>query len=316
MRVLVLSDLWVPFPGGAERLIFNLARTLHQHDGLDVSVLTGYEHAFEFDGPPVTVLPIGTGALRDEGAAMLTGFLAAARFDVIVTHHYYASQFEREIIASGVPFAQIVLNGRRIPEAGFAVYISQWVRNGLRDDRVGDMVMTPPVFDDVRAETHAARVGFVKPIEHKGIGLLYEIAAAMPEREFVVLRGEWQDIEIIKPMPNVTFIEPVVDMRDFYCLVDRVLVPSTSEDAGTVAQECTVNGIPCISTDVCGLAETNAGGLLLSTRDVAAWVTAIEALDDVAVYDAVVRRMAEHLASTRQDEQLARFVENVAALAR
>lgn len=311
----MLSDLWVPFPGGAERLIFNLARTLDRA-GLDVTVLTGYENARAFDGPPVVVLPIGTGALRDEGAAMLTGFLAGGRFDAIVTHHYYASQFEPEIIASGVPFAQIVLNGRRIPEAGFAVYISRWVRDGLRDDRVGDMVMTPPVFDDVRADSHGERVGFIKPIEHKGVELVYDIAAAMPEREFVVLRGEWQNIEVIRPAPNITFLEPVVDMSDFYSLVDRVLVPSTSEDAGTVAQECTVNAIPCISTDVCGLAETNAGGVLLSTRDVDAWATTIRALDDPAAYDAVVRRMAEHLASTRQDKQLERFVENVAALAR
>lgn len=310
--ILVLSDLWLPFPGGAERLIFNLARHLQQ-SGEDVQVLTGYEHAQQFDGPPVTVAAVGVFDERESGAAVVCAFVEQTRPDVVIAHHLYASQFRGELVASGVPLVHIVLNGKRIEGAALGVFISQWVHD-RGDARDGDIVITPPAFDDIVSDSHGDCIGFVKPIEHKGVALFYELAAAMPDRKFVVLRHEWQVLEDIRDLPNVRFMEPVVDMRDFYRECRLLLVPSVSEDAGTIAQESTLNGLPCISSNVEGLRETNRGGVQLDPHDVTAWVAAIEHLDDDEVYAAVVVSQRSHFDSTGQRDRLDDFAARVRAL--
>lgn len=301
----MLSDLWQPFPGGAERLMFNLARDLMRR-GEDVHVLTGYENAEQLDGPPVSSAPIGVFDTREQGAAIVSAFVAALEPDVIVAHHLYAFQFERELLSFDVPLVHVVLNGKRIEHAALAVYISQWVRDrgNVRD---GDLVITPPVFAaDVQALRHGECIGFIKPIEHKGVELFYAIAEAMPEREFLVLRGEWQDLEDIRALPNVAFMEPVRMISEFYEHVRMVLMPSLSEDAGTVAQECAVNRIPCVSSNVDGLAETNAGGITLNPGLVSldGWLAAIRVLDYPRVYEGTVERQWEHFCSTQQDAKL------------
>ncbi len=294
--ILCLSDLWLPFPGGAERLMYNLARDLERR-GFPIAVVTGYEAAQRFDGPTVRHLPIGP--TQAEGAPMVADLLAMAKPDLILTHHLYAALYEHELEASGIPVVQVVLNGRRLPCASLAVYISRWVRDTVGGAQPGDIVLTPPAMPDVVADTHGDAIGFIKPIPHKGVRLVYQIAARMPERRFVILRGEWQDLEVIEPAANVEFMEPVADIREFYARCRLVLMPSLSEDAGTVAQECTVNGIPCISTNVGGLAETNAGGRLLSPWATAGeWVDQIEALDDEDQYADAVRSQRWHLAAT------------------
>lgn len=286
--ILVLSDLWVPFPGGAERLMFNLARDLMRR-GEDVRVLTGYHPAKQFDGPRFDVIEVPENEI---GADRLAFWIDAISPDLILTHHYWALHFEDVIASSTMPIVQVVLNGRRLQCATMAVFISNDVRNRPGMNPLSqDMVIHPPAFDDVRADSHGDAIGFIKPLPHKGVDLFYEIARAMPDRQFVCLRGEWQDIETIVELPNVEFMEPVDDIRDFYKRVRLVLVPSLSEDAGTVAQECAVNGIPCISSDVGGLRETNVGGRILDTRDPTEWVKTIDSFDDPYWIERVVPRM-------------------------
>lgn len=311
--ILVLSDLWVPFPGGAERLMFNLARDLHRR-GEHVHVLTGYEAAQQFDGPVFSALPIGVFDSHAEGWAMVRGFVEATKPDVIVTHHLYAHQFGRQLIELGIPVVHVVLNGERLEGAALAVYISEWVR-ARANPLPGDLLITPPAFDDVVAAEHGDSIGFVKPIKHKGVELVYDIAALLPHRQFLVLRGEWQDLEDIRPAANIEFMEPVDDIREFYARCDLVLMPSLSEDAGTVAQEAAMNDIPCISSDVDGLAETNGGGLQLTPVDPHEWAAAIEGLlGNVAAYEAVVASQRRHLASLGHGARLDLFAERITEL--
>lgn len=313
MRILVLSDLWLPFPGGAERLAFNLSRSL-MRSGFDVGVLTGYEYPQDFDGPPVMSGPL---PLDGEGWAYISAIMLGFKPDVILTHHLYAHVFGEQLVATGIPVVQIVLNGKRLPGAALAVYISEWVKAQAGDAESQDLVITPPAFDDVIAETHGDAIGFIKPIPHKGVDLVYRIAAAMPERRFVILRGEWQDLEDIRPAPNIEFMEPVADIRDFYARVRMVLVPSLSEDAGTVAQECALNGIPCLSTDVGGLAETNGGGLLFAPNETAnSWVHWIEALDKPLTYSAVTESQRSHLRRVDHAGKLALLAQRIGVLAK
>lgn len=307
--ILVLSDLWLPFPGGAERLMFNVARFLaYTHD---VAVLTGYEPAKPFDGPHVHYEPIGVFDSREQGAQIVTDYIATFTPSLILTHHLYAYQFEPELEASDIPVVQLVLNHRRLPCATLAVYISEWVRQQTGDAQPDDIVITPPAFTDVIADRHGDRIGFIKPIPHKGVDLIYEIARAMPERQFVILRGEWQTLETIERLPNVLFMDPVDDIADFYAECRLVLMPSISEDAGTVAQECALNGIPCISSNIGGLRETNAGGVRITTRDPAQWAHHIRELDDPTRYNQCVESQTAQIESTYQMYRMTNLVDRI-----
>lgn len=311
--IVCLSDLWPPFPGGAERLMFNLARDLLRR-GMPVHTVTGYEAALQHDGPPVTALPIGVGPTHAEGAAMLAAALAQLHPDVILTHHHYAMEFEAELVATGVPLVQVVLNGHRIPQAALAVYISRWVRGQVGGAQPQDLVLTPPAFPDIVAGRHGPHIGMVKPLTHKGIDLLYQLAELLPDRSFLVLRGEWQTLEDIRVYPNVAFMDPVVDMRDFYAECRLLLVPSRSEDAGTVAQEAALNGLPCLASNVGGLAETNRGGLLLPPDVPRAWVRAIRKLDAPRTYQALAARQRAYLDRTNHAGTLDVLAERIAGL--
>lgn len=316
MRVLVVSDLWLPFPGGAERLMFNIARHLYSSGirGLSVQVVTGYGPAESFDGPPVRPLPIGVGKDHTAGAAMLLDAIRYFEPDVLLVHHFYAREFEAELVGTGIPIVQVVENGYRIPSAALAVFISEYVRSQALA-QPHDLTITPPAFDDVVSPTHGDAIGFIKPLPHKGAEMFYAIAAHMARR-FVVLRGEWRDLEDIRHLPNVEFMDPVRDIRDFYSRCRVVLVPSVSEDAGTVAQECALNGIPCISSAVGGLIETNAGGILIQRfHGRLSWQAAIRQLDNPDNYRAVVNRQREYLASVDHAGQLDRLAEAMKVLA-
>jgi glycosyltransferase involved in cell wall biosynthesis len=313
MDVLVLSDLWAPFPGGAERMIFNLSRYLAQTE--DVQVVTGYHPAQQFDGPPVHVLSAPD---DDDGWALIRGEVERADPDVILTHHWWAQNWRShfEELAERIPVVQLVYNGKRIHQAALAVYISEFVRERCGDSMPSDMTILPPAFNDVVASQHGSAVGFIKPLPHKGVGLVYEVARQMPHERFVILRGEWQDIEAIEQIGNVEFLDPVDDIREFYERVDLVLMPSRSEDAGSVAQECALNMIPCVSSDVEGLRETNRGGIRIDEHDARRWVNVIKALrKNPAHYDRVVHSQRLFWNTYDQDARLRQFHERLLELA-
>ena len=323
VNVLVLSDLWQPFPGGAERLMFNIARDLDRRPEFDVRVLTSYELAAQMDGPPVEFREVGVFTRRAEGAAVIRDALTSSTFrpDVVIVHHLFAYEFDEVLRRSRLPIVQIVLNTRRLAHARLAVYISDHVRAAVPSlGRRGDMTMIPPAFDDVVPDVavdpcHRPYVGFIKPIEHKGVSLVYDIARHFPgPQRFLILRGEWQTLELIEDLPNVEFMEPVDEISEFYAACRIVLMPSVSEDAGTVAQECALNGIPCISSNVGGLPQTNAGGIRLTSRDPAEWIRAILSLGDQPRYDDVVDRQRAAYDETRRDDQMDELADRIARI--
>lgn len=301
MKLAFISDGWVPFPGGAERMIFNIAREM-KNRGHEISVLTSYMKAYEFDGIKPTWISIGVhcydhqpGHTHADGWKDIKGFLDQHKPDVIITHHFFAREFAKELFGGPIPVVNLMYNGPRLP-ADLTVYITEHVYK-TSGGRPGDMIIMPPAFGDIVASSHGDFIGFIKPIPHKGISLIYSIAEKMPEKKFLILRGEWQDIEDIRRgIPNVFFMDPVHDMRTFYEKCRLMLMPSMSEDAGTVAQEAALNSIPCISSGVMGLKETNGGGIILSHVD-SAWVATIRDLDNPDYYNEIVNRQHKFIES-------------------
>ena len=324
MRIFVLSDLWMSgvaggFPGGAERYLYNLANQLRIR-GHEINVLTSYHAAKGSEGISVEWQDIGvrsqSEARHESGWKIIKKAIESFQANVILTHHFFAFEFEQELAALGIPVVQCVYNNRRMDCAALAVYVSEYVRAMVlkaRDNsKPEDMTIIPPAFDDVRAEAHGNYIGFIKPIPHKGVEFFYQLADAMPEREFLVLMGEWRTLEVIRQKPNVRFMAPVADMRDFYKHVRIMLVPSLSEDAGSVGQEAAVNRIPCISSDAGGLPETNHG--IRCGLNVALWKEEIQTLDDPAYYAMVSHRQTRRLSEFQWPEKFNQLSERITAL--
>lgn len=318
VRVLFLSDLWKPFPGGAENYVFNIAREL-QVRGHEISILTSYEKAEAGDPNFKLVQELGLGRRenREQRAEMLHEHVSNLSPDIIFIHRYFAEEYGSLVQQWGIPVVEVVHQHRKLSGAKFYIYNTEYTRraNGAEGDS-NSMVIIPPPSQDAFIFHLAGRgdnIGFVKPLPGKGIEFLYEIADKMPDRKFLVLRGEWQTCETIREKPNVCFIDPVGKMQEFYEQCRIMLMPSLSEDAGTIPQEAAVNGIPCISSNVMGLTETNHGGILLPLES-GRWVYEIDSLDNGIYYRAVADRQSNHIACfkwVKRFDELDRRLRNV-----
>lgn len=298
MRIAVISDLWVPFPGGAERLMFNITRELRQR-GHEVSVYCSYENAKEFDGIAPFFKSTGVhkydhcpGHTHDDGWNDIRTWLELVNPQIILTHGFFSNEFP-EIFSFGVPIVQVLHNGKRNPKAALTIYNSEYTQKH-GEPQAQDVVILPPAFEDCVASEHGNFIGFIKPIQHKGVEFVFELAAHCSNREFMILHGEWTHIEIIKDLPNITYLTAVNDIRDFYSRCRIMLVPSLYEDAGTVPQESALNGLPCISSNIMGLVETNRGGIVLPHNKMA-WAAEIDKLDNSAYYTEVAGRQKNYM---------------------
>ena len=156
------------------------------------------------------------------------------------------------------------------------------------------------------------RIGFYSAGRIKGSAIVAEVAARMPEREFLVA-GTYVE----PPAANVTRRGYLRDMRELYREIDLLLVPSMWEEAfGRVVLEAAVNGIPSIANRVGGLPEAVGDGGVLIDREpgetvavtAGRYVAAIRALldDDAAWAEASRRARARAEAYEREQDRTAR----------
>ena len=313
MKILVLSDCWPNFPGGAETYMRNMTLELVKR-GHELEVLTSYEPARSEDKFKLTYISIPVYAQHDKGRDIIWSKVQSFIPRVIITHHFFAGEFAEIFKDWAVPAIEVIHSRVRNPHAKLAVFNSNYTANTPGQLRLPqDMVILPMANPDTKADTHGDCIGHIKPIGGKGIMMTYALAKRFPNRKFLILRGEWQGAEtMISGCPNIEYMEPVKDIRDFYKRCRLLLMPSEREEAGTVPFEATLNGIPCISSDVMGLPETNRGGIILPINNrpwdnemplhpdmesIARWQQEIERLDSPAYYNEVVERQRNFMAS-------------------
>ncbi|MGH3449254.1 MAG: glycosyltransferase [Haloechinothrix sp.] len=138
----------------------------------------------------------------------------------------------------------------------------------------------PPVTPDhVGNARHALLM--VNPVPDKGVGLVHQLASAMPERPFTLVEGWWPP-DRPPSLPNVSYVPSQWSMAHLYRDARLLLVPSMVEEAfGRVAIEAGLHGVPAIASHLGGLPEAvGAGGLTLDPADMDAWRAAVTDLDD------------------------------------
>lgn len=171
-----------------------------------------------------------------------------------------------------------------------------------------NIVIPPPVdfrkYDLGKETIDNKYITLINLNENKGGSILWEIARAMPDRQFLAVKGGY-DPQIVKDLPNVTVMEHTPDIMQVYAQTRLLIMPSEYESWGMTATEAMCNGIPVICTPTFGLKENcgsaaqyvgkepvmtvdDAGALAwprVTGRDnIQAWVKQIRKLDDKKYY--------------------------------
>jgi len=100
------------------------------------------------------------------------------------------------------------------------------------------------------------------------------------------------DEQIIKDLPNITYIDKTTDILSVYNKTRILLMPSKYESWGITATEAMCSGIPVISSEAEGLKENcgKAGIFIKDRNDIQSWVKEITKLDDAKAYAAASKK--------------------------
>lgn len=299
---------------GSEVVLHELMRAAVQ-DGHDATVwVTNRDARRVWSGREPDVVLDGVRYKRIRNALMGAQYVQRAKPDVVVSHHDHtliALKAAAKIGARSVFCVHNDMDLNRRPLNGdpdLVIFNSEWVKDSLIE-KFGapkeSLVFRPPLTPDRhKVNSTGDHITLVNLNEHKGAHLFYQLAAAMPDHQFLgVVGGHGQ--QVIRRAPNVTIAEHDPDMKRVWSNTRILLMPSLYESYGLVAVEAGLNGIPTIANPTPGLRENlGAGGLFADRDDLAEWVSLIEHLDNPRVYaeasDYARERADDAMTATRQ----------------
>jgi glycosyltransferase involved in cell wall biosynthesis len=198
------------------------------------------------------------------------------------------------------PVFHLIHNTHKYPEIENAnssqhiVYNSLWAKQKL-GYKWSNFILTPPTdYRDFELGVDSADNEYITLInlnENKGGEIFYQIAKAMPHKKFLGVKGSY-DEQIIKDLPNITYIDKTTNILSVYQKTRILLMPSKYESWGITATEAMCCGIPVISTEAEGLKENcaKAGIFIKDRNDIESWVKEINKLDDAKAYAAASKK--------------------------
>jgi glycosyltransferase involved in cell wall biosynthesis len=282
MRILAMYHAYPPAHGaGAEWDAHTLLRTLvkagHHVDvqlSTDVTVSTDYDldgvhvHAYRDKHDPFRWLEdadLIVTHLENTPRATILG--EQARVPVIHRLHNTFDATQRWLQAPGV---------------SLGVANSEWMADRLRhESKAPVIVVRPHVLTDEYVTKPGRIVTIINLFENKGGPQFWRIAQAMPDVQFLAVKGGYGQQVIPEVIPsNVEVIENTPNMRDdVYARTRILLMPSDYESWGRVGVEAMSSGIPVVANPTPGLLESlGDAGTFVHRDDTDGWVKAIRSL--------------------------------------
>ena len=115
--------------------------------------------------------------------------------------------------------------------------------------------------------------------DNKGGNLLVQLAKALPDVEFLGVKGGYRKQITVSDVPNLKYIEHTPKIRDVYAQTWVQIMPSKEETWGRTAVEAMSSGIPVIVSPTPGLRECcEQAAIYCDRNDLDAWVAAIRHL--------------------------------------
>ncbi len=206
------------------------------------------------------------------------------------------------LVAESLAIDQLIESGQ-IPAAAIATARSHERRlhsSGIPTTFVPQMrIVTGTMVESTRQV-----VLLINPIEMLGVEMVWPLAAARPDIQFV-LQESWplndESLEALHdkagPLPNVTIRRFQTDRQKLYADARVLLAPHRVDNNPRVAIEAHANGIPVLSSDQPGLLEVvGKGGLTVPVdADPTVWIAALsEMWDHPDRYDQFCREALLH----------------------
>lgn len=199
---------------------------------------------------------------------------------VLITHLDRTPDAEAWCARNNVPLSQVMHNHQRPGMArrcNLAVYNTEWLLSGYPTNGcASSIVVHPPIWPDRYRVKPGKCVTLINLNAHKGAALFYALAAAMPDVQFLGVKGGYGEQLPAPTLPNLEVIDNQPDIRVAYRRTRVLLMPSDYESYGRCAIEAAVSGIPCVANGTPGLIEAlGDAGTFPKTLDVRAWEAAI-----------------------------------------
>ena len=153
--------------------------------------------------------------------------------------------------------------------------------------------------------------------DNKGGSLIPKLAKALPEYQFLVIKGGYAD-QIVdnNPPKNLTYWDTQEDMTKVYSQTKILLMPSKLETWGRVAVEAMASGTPVITSRAQGLLEcVGKAEKSCDRNDISCWIETIKTLmtDEKSYADASTkaRERVKELESENEFERLNGFLNDI-----
>lgn len=204
----------------------------------------------------------------------------------------------------GQPFK----NGYEESDLDLVVFNTEWVREetGWAGESI---VIHPPIFkENYLVERKGSYLTQINLSRKKGGELFWEIARALPGRQFLAVKGRERDQVIPGQLPdNVELVEYTSDICSIYERTGVLLMPSqgygeqhrwtdefSAESYGRVAVEAAVSGIPVIAYPAPGIKEALGSEGIYCSMEIGDWVAKIEELlGNTGYYEKVSDRVRD-----------------------
>lgn len=240
----------------------------------------------------------------------------SGKYDVIISH---LKEYDRAFAiarTSGTKLVQVMHNDNgdsrisHVLSADLTVFNTHWLRKSLGGK---GLVVHPPVWPAEHRTKRGDHVTLVNLIPPKGCDLFYDLAARMPDVQFLGVRGGYGR-QVVQQLPNVTIQPTTGDMRnDVWSKTAVLLMPSEYESYGMVGVEALASGIPVIAHPTDGLRESlGDAGVFIDRKDVRSWE---RELRTILAHPTIYREAAfERSAQIDTAGEMATFVNTVESL--
>lgn len=246
--------------------------------------------------------------------------------DIVCVQNYSINELDLQIQEFGKPLVVFlhtqndnreVLNFR-LGTPAYVVYNVNFLK--LESNNTHPSIVIHPKIDSEKfkiPKKDARYVTLINTNDNKGGNLLPKLAAALPEIQFLGVKGGYSNQIVDKnPPPNLKYIENQSDMTHVYEETKVLIMPSKSETWGRVAVEAMAGGTPVVVSRSPGLLECVGKAVNACDRsDISCWTERIQTLmtDDKAYAEAKNKSLArvKELESEDEYNRLNTFLEDI-----
>jgi glycosyltransferase involved in cell wall biosynthesis len=224
--------------------------------------------------------------------------------DVIFSHSAFHLPIYRHISrVTGIPFvgwahthmylvraeAQGVWKDPRASERFYTVFNSKSLLESCKTPPPNPKVFIPIVdyrdysIEEKHREPKYVVLSNVNP--NKGGDLLVKLARAMPDLEFLGVKGGYGKQVLATDVPNLRYMGHTTRIKDIYKQACVVIMPSELETWGRTAVEAMSSGIPVVASPTPGLRECcGAAAVYVPRDDLEGWIGALRRLKEDRKY--------------------------------